>query len=109
MSGRWRFSAEYRARIVREADACAEIGEVGSLLRREGLYSPSLSIWRKEYGKAGEAALRDDKRGRKGMKIALKKKLLTASEPRGILGICAGDELCKRDRWSRGQLWERTP
>lgn len=65
VSGRRRFSASYKARIVREADACSEPGEIGALLRREGLYSSSLSNWRKEYKKAGEAALRDDRRGRK--------------------------------------------
>jgi transposase len=64
-SGRRRFSAAYKARIVREADACTEPGEVGALLRREGLYSSSLASWRKEYRKGGEVALRDDKRGRK--------------------------------------------
>ena len=65
VSGRRRFSSAYKARIVLEADACTEPGEVGALLRREGLYSSSLSHWRKEYRKAGEAALADDKRGRK--------------------------------------------
>jgi len=63
--GRRRFSASYKARIVREADACTEPGEVGALLRREGLYSSNLTNWRKQYRKAGEAALADDKRGRK--------------------------------------------
>ncbi len=63
--GRRRFSAGYKARIVREADACVEAGEVGSLLRREGLYSSHLAHWRKQYRKAGEAALVDDRRGRK--------------------------------------------
>ena len=38
---RRRFSAEYKLRIVREADACSRPGEVGALLRREGLYSPA--------------------------------------------------------------------
>jgi len=71
VSGRRRFSAAYKARIVREADACVELGEVGSLLRREGLYSSSLANWRKEYRKAGEAALADDKRGRKVTKNPL--------------------------------------
>ncbi len=71
MSGRRRFSAAYKARIVLEADACTESGEVGALLRREGLYSSSLSHWRKEYRKAGEAALADDKRGRKVTKNPL--------------------------------------
>lgn len=65
VSGRRRFSSAYKARIVREADACVEPGEVGALLRREGLYSSNLTHWRKEYRKAGEAALADDKRGRK--------------------------------------------
>ena len=43
---RRRFSAPYQARIVREADACAKNGEIGALLRREGLYSSQLSEWR---------------------------------------------------------------
>ena len=42
-SGRRRFSAGYKARIVREADACTEPGEIGALLRREGLYSSHLT------------------------------------------------------------------
>ena len=71
VSGRRRFSAAYKARIVREADACTEPGEVGALLRREGLYSSNLTHWRKEYRKAGEAALADDKRGRKVTKNPL--------------------------------------
>jgi transposase-like protein len=70
-SGRRRFSAAYKARIVREADACTGPGEIGALLRREGLYSSSLANWRKEYRKAGESALRDDKRGRKVMRNPL--------------------------------------
>ena len=71
VSGRRRFSAAYKARIVREADACVEPGEVGVLLRREGLYSSNLTHWRKQYRKAGEAALVDDKRGRKVTKNPL--------------------------------------
>ena len=71
VSGRRRFSAAYKARIVREADACTEPGEVGALLRREGLYSSNLTHWRKEYREAGEAALADDKRGRKVTKNPL--------------------------------------
>lgn len=64
-SGRRRFSAAYKARIVREADTCKEPGEVGALLRREGLYSSHLTHWRRDYRRAGESALADDKRGRK--------------------------------------------
>lgn len=64
-SGRRRFSASYKARVVREADACREPGEVGALLRREGLYSSHLTHWRKDYRMGAESALSDDKRGRK--------------------------------------------
>ena len=44
---RRRFSAEYRLRILEEADRCTQPGEIGRLLRREGLYSSHLSVWRK--------------------------------------------------------------
>jgi transposase len=70
-SGRRRFSAAYKARIVRKADACKESGEVGALLRREGLYSSQLAQWRKQYRDGAEAALTDDKRGRKTTKNPL--------------------------------------
>jgi transposase-like protein len=40
------FTAEYKRRIVKEADACKAPGEVGALLRREGLYSSNLTSWR---------------------------------------------------------------
>jgi transposase-like protein len=45
---RRRFTAAYKLRIVQEADACSEPGEVGALLRREGLYSSHLTKWRKQ-------------------------------------------------------------
>jgi len=58
---RRQFSAEYKARIVREADACTKPGEIGALLRREGLYSSILTAWRRElrmHGVEGVAAKR---------------------------------------------------
>jgi len=59
------FSAAYKARILAEADACTERGEIGALLRREGLYSSHLSNWRRQR-EAGELQnLTDKKRGRK--------------------------------------------
>ena len=64
-SGRRRFTAPYKARIVREADACTQPGDIGSLLRREGLYSSHLTNWRHDYRQGAESALADDKRGRK--------------------------------------------
>jgi transposase len=42
------FTAEYKARILAEADACTIPGEVGELLRREGLYTSHLTYWRKQ-------------------------------------------------------------
>lgn len=51
------FTAAYKARIVEEADACTETGEVGALLRREGLYSSHLVDWRRQYREGGVKAL----------------------------------------------------
>ncbi len=62
---RRRFSADYKARIVEEAEGCTESGAIGALLRREGLFSSHLSEWRKLYRAGALQALRDDKRGRK--------------------------------------------
>jgi transposase len=42
------YSAQYKLRILQEADACSEPGEVGALLRREGLYTSHLTYWRKQ-------------------------------------------------------------
>ena len=62
---RRRFTAEYRQRILREAAACTERGEVGALLRREGLYSSHLTIWRQRAQQAQREALAPRKRGPK--------------------------------------------
>jgi transposase len=58
------FSAEYKLRVLREADACTRPGEVGALLRREGLYSSLLSEWRKQRD-AGSLQALSRPRGRK--------------------------------------------
>jgi transposase-like protein len=60
---RRRFTAEYKQRILRDVAACKDRGEVGALLRREGLYSSHLTYWRKEAGRGELAALRPKKRG----------------------------------------------
>ena len=64
--GRRTFRAEYKAAILREADACQEPGQVGALLRREGLYSSHLAQWRQQRDKAEQRALEPKKRGPKG-------------------------------------------
>ena len=69
------FSAAYKARVVEEAEDCTESGEIGALLRREGLYSSQLSAWRKLYRAGALQALRDDKRGRKATKHPLEDKV----------------------------------
>jgi transposase len=62
---RRRFSAEYKLRILEEADACSERGQIGSLLRREGLYSSHLTTWRRQREQGQLEALSPKKRGRK--------------------------------------------
>jgi transposase len=55
---RRRFSAEYKLKILREAGACIQPGELGALLRREGLYFSNLQTWRaqREAGELGGLA-----------------------------------------------------
>ena len=61
---RRRFSAEYKLRILREAEACTEPGEIGALVRREGLYTSHLSKWRQQRD-AGALEALGRPRGRK--------------------------------------------
>ena len=65
---RRQFTAEYRLRILEEADRCTEPGEVGRLLRREGLYSSHLTGWRKARRKGSLQGLSPNKRGAKPAK-----------------------------------------
>ena len=62
---RRRFTAAYRLRIVRQADACKKLGEVGALLRREGLYASHLTTWRHQREQGELVAGRARKRGPK--------------------------------------------
>ena len=81
---RRRFTAEYKARILAEADACTRPGEVGELLRREGLYTSHLTYWRKQRREGGLKEL-GKPRGRKPVdrreqEIAQLKRKLERSE-----------------------------
>jgi transposase-like protein len=58
---RRRFTAEYKTRILDEADGCSEPGQLGELLRREGLYSSHLTNWRRQR----DEGLSPKRRGRK--------------------------------------------
>ena len=63
---RRRFAAKYKLSIVREADACSRPGEIGALLRREGLYSSLLTEWRRARDSGALEALAPKQRGPRG-------------------------------------------
>ena len=67
------FTAEYKARILAEVEASAEPGQVGALLRREGLYSSHLSKWRQQRDAGALSGLTPRKRGRKPKRSPLEK------------------------------------
>jgi len=62
---RRQYTIEYKLRILQEADACKERGEIGALLRREGLYSSSFYTWREQRNRGSLVGLSDYKRGPK--------------------------------------------
>ena len=83
------FTAKYKHEIVRKADGCTEPGEIGALLRREGLYSSHLAEWRRELAAVRLSALAPKKRGPKGKQVdpqaeelALVRRQLTAATTR---------------------------
>jgi transposase len=63
---RRRFTAEYKRKVLKQADACEGRGEISALLRREGLYSSNLSEWRAARDRGELEALAEKKRGPKG-------------------------------------------
>jgi len=64
---RRRFSGEYKLWVLGQAEASAGLGELGALLRREGLYSLHLTTWRRQRELGSLAALSPKKRGRPGV------------------------------------------
>jgi len=74
------YTAEYKRRILREADACTTPGAVGALLRREGLYSSHLVVWRRAQARGALAALAPKKRGRKPTAVDLRARKITELE-----------------------------
>lgn len=69
------FSKAEKLRILAAADACVP-GDIGALLRREGIYSSHLSTWRKQRQLAGEALLIERKRGPKVNPVAAQDRLV---------------------------------
>ena len=66
---RRRYTAEYKRKILEEADACTEGGQISAMLRREGLYSSHLTTWRNARAQAMLDALAPKKRGPKPKQV----------------------------------------
>ena len=87
---RRRFDAAYKQRIVEEADRCSRAGELGQLLRREGLYSSLLSTWRRQRDEGVLAGLAPKRRGRKAKRkdaVALENERLCRENERLALRL----------------------
>jgi transposase-like protein len=74
------YPAEYKRRILKEADACTAPGAIGALLRREGLYSSLLVEWRRARGRGELAALAPKQRGRKPTPVDPRDRKITELE-----------------------------
>src|SRR5436190_12004689 len=79
---RRRFPAEYRLRILKQADACKKPGELGALLRREGLYSSLLTNWRRQRDHGALREMRGRRRGPKARPVDPRAKRLEAENRR---------------------------
>lgn len=75
-----RFSADYKRRILIEADACTKPGEIGALLRREGLYSSVLSQWRRARERGEIAGLTPKRRGPKAKEIDARDRVIVEQQ-----------------------------
>ncbi|MGO9319343.1 MAG: IS3 family transposase [Solirubrobacteraceae bacterium] len=112
---RRRFSAEYKLGILREAEACTRPGEIGALLRREGLYSSILSEWRKQRDAGSLQALsrprgrkRDDPRDAQiaGLRRRAERAEAELSKARRVIEV-QGKRLCALGRVARAQGRQR--
>jgi transposase len=68
---RRQYAAQYKLRILEEVERCTERGQIGALLRREGLYSSHLSKWRRQRAEGQLQALSPQKRGRKAQEVGV--------------------------------------
>ena len=66
---RRKFSAEYKLKILREAERAKESGQLGALLRKEGLYTSNLSTWRRQFERGALAGLAPRRRGKKAKPV----------------------------------------
>lgn len=72
---RRRFTAAQKLAILEEVDGCTELGQIGAILRREGLYSSLLSKWRQQRQRGGLAGLEPRSPGRKPSVDPLKRQV----------------------------------
>jgi len=77
---RRRFTAEYKRRILREAERCTQARQIGALLRREGLYSSNLTTWRAARDRGELEGLTPKKRGPKASVPDARDKKITEQE-----------------------------
>ncbi len=90
---RRRFTAEYRLRIVRAAEACKGAGEIGALLRREGLFSSQLSTWRRQREEGALEGLRARRRGPKAKAVDPRMKKLEQENARLVRKLKKADAI----------------
>lgn len=75
------FTAEYKNRILKEVDVCrADPGGIGAVLRREGLYSSHLTLWRSERDARSLEALTPKKRGPKPAPVDVRHEAIAGLE-----------------------------
>ncbi len=103
---RRRFTADYKAGILREAEGCSKPGEIGALLRREGLYSSHLITWRRQREKEGAAGL-SRKRGRKAdpEKVLVKKNAQLEAANRRLTEKLRQAEIIIEFQKKMAELW----
>ena len=77
---RRQFTAEYKRRILKEADRCLRPGGIGALLRREGLYASALTAWRAARERGELAGLAPKRRGPRGRRVDSRDRKIAAQE-----------------------------
>lgn len=79
---RRKFTAEYKLAILREVDRCKSTGDVGAVLRREGLYSSHIAVWRRQRERTAKAGMAARKRGPESRRMDPRNKQLERENAR---------------------------
>ena len=108
---RRRFTTAYKLAVLRQADACTRHGELGALLRKEGLYSSHLVTWRQQR----ETGLTPKTRGRKATAVDPQLKKLEQENRRLTMRLQKAEALlafqknCRARRASRSLVDQKLP